>query len=355
MADIEIRLFDPGDIPSYKELLADYELSLDIYYQPEFLALEAQNMAGELEIFTVVQKSSRKVFIYPYIKLPLEGEFAAYSDLTSPYGYAGPYCNDVALFNTAESEFLAHVSTKNIVTEFVRYHFRYNRELKFSQGIENVLNRRLVVIDLTKDWDEIWMKDMSMNNRNYVRKLEKEGFQFEMGLSPEALEDFIGMYYQMMDHVQAPSHFYFPDEYFSQLSESLEGKIELARIVKDGVTYSTVLFFACAGFVHLYLMGRHLDFLKVPATNLLYTKVAEWAKGQGYHSLNIGGGRTGADDDSLFRFKKNFSHNILPFIIGKRIHRADVYQALIDQFQSLHGREKYQEVRHVLQFYRAQG
>jgi lipid II:glycine glycyltransferase (peptidoglycan interpeptide bridge formation enzyme) len=101
-------------------------------------------------------------------------------------------------------------------------------------------------------------------------------------------------------------------------------------------------------------MGRNLDFLKIPSTNLLYTKVAEWAKERGFHSVNIGGGRTNSDDDSLFKFKKNFSQQLRPFYIGKRIHRDDVYRELIERYRTLHGQEKFQEVKHLLQFYRAQ-
>jgi len=352
MNDSEIKIFNQNNLPDYKSLLHKYDLDLDIFYQPEFLKLEARNLGGEYEIFTLTQPRKNQIFIYPYIKLAFEGELSDYIDLASPYGYAGPYCNENSLFSHGENEFIKYAKTQNIITEFIRYHFLYNDELKFSEMIENELNRTLVVIDLSKKWDDIWMKEISMNNRNYVRKLEKEGYLFEINISPSIIEEFIDMYYRTMQQAHADKCYYFKKGYFHQLFEELKGKIQLARITKHNVTYSTVIFFVSGKILHLYLMGRNLDYPKVPATNLLYTKVAKWAKEQGILHFNIGGGRTNSEEDSLFRFKKNFTKQTHPFYIGKRIYQKTIYQQLIKKFIDKHGQEKYQQVKNILQFYR---
>lgn len=352
MNNFEIKIFNQNNLSDYKSLLQKYELDLDIFYQPEFLKLEAQNIGGKFEIFVLTQSKKNRIFIYPFIKLGFEGEFSDYIDLISPYGYAGPYCNVNSLFSHGETEFIKYANTQNVITEFVRYHFLYNDVSKFSETIENELNRTLVVIDLSKSWDDIWMKEMSMNNRNYVRKLEKEGYLFEINISPSIIEGFVDMYYRTMKQANADKYYYFKKGYFHQLFETLKGKIQLGRIIKHNITYSSVIFFVSGKILHLYLMSRNLNYPKVPATNLLYTKVAKWAKEQGILHFNIGGGRTNSEEDSLFRFKKSFSKLTRPFYIGKRIHQKTIYQQLIKKFIAKHGQDKYQKVKHILQFYR---
>jgi len=348
----ETTIFTQSNFSDYKALINKYDLDLDIYYHPEFLKLEAQNMGGEFEIFTSTQSGKNRVFIYPYIKVSFSGDFSSFFDLVSPYGYAGPYCNDNSFFSKGENEFIKYVQTQNVVTEFVRYHFIYNKEQKFSKNIKTELNRTLIVIDLSKTWEDIWMKEMSMNNRNYVRKMEKEGYIFEINHSSQIIEEFIKLYYQTMDYTNADKYYYFNKEYFYQLFRALKGKVKLARIIKDDITYSTVFFFIGGKILHLYLMGRNFGYPKVPATNLLYTRIAEWAKGQGVMLLNIGGGITNSENDPLFKFKKNFSKQTRLFYIGKRIHQKAIYQQIVDKFIAQYGKEKYKKVKHILQFYR---
>lgn len=349
---MNIKVYNKNNFYEYKELLANNELSLDIYYQPEFLDIEAGVRGGEFEIFTLTKTETRQVFIYPYIKVSLTEEYPEYFDITSPYGYAGPYCNDNLFFSQGEDAFVKYIRTQNILTEFVRYHFLYNKEMRFSKKIINELNRSLVVIDLRKDWTSIWMNGMSMNNRNHFRRLEREGYTFEINESTEHLDEFVDVYYQTMKNASADNSFYFEREYFYQLFTSLHGKVKLARVVKDGITYSAVIFFISGNILHYYLMGRNLDYPKVPSSIPLYINIAKWAKEIGVELLNIGGGLTNSPDDMLFKFKKSYSKQIMPFYIGKRIHNPVVYQQLIDTWISDKGVDAFEKVKHILQFYR---
>lgn len=349
---MNIKVYNKNNFYEYKELLANNELSLDIYYQPEFLDIEAGVRGGEFEIFTLTKTETRQVFIYPYIKVSLTEEYPEYFDITSPYGYAGPYCNDNLFFSQGEDAFVKYIRTQNILTEFVRYHFLYNKEMRFSKNITNELNRSLVVIDLRKDWNSIWMNGMSMNNRNHFRRLDREGYTFEISESDEHLDEFIDMYCLTMKNAGAVESFYFDREYYYRLFNNLPGKIKLARVIKDGVTYSTVIFFMCGKLVHYYLMGRNLDYPKVPSSIPLYINIAKWAQENGMELINIGGGLTNSPDDLLFKFKKSYSKKIIPFYIGKRIHDYKIYQKIVDKWINNNGIDAFEEVKHLLQFYR---
>ena len=120
-------IYSAKNISDYNDLVKN--LNLDIYYQGNYLKIEADRINGILEIFCALENNKKNIFIYPYIKLKLKGDFSEYYDLTSPYGYCGPYCNNIIFFKDAEKEFNEYIKKENIVSEFVRYHFIYNKKL----------------------------------------------------------------------------------------------------------------------------------------------------------------------------------------------------------------------------------
>ena len=101
--------------------------TLDIYYQPEFLACDAKMQNGTYEI--AVYTSGSNIWVYPYIVLPIKE--TAYFDISSPYGYAGPVATSNEIQPEAEQLFVDYIRSKqNIATEFVRYHHIYNENKK---------------------------------------------------------------------------------------------------------------------------------------------------------------------------------------------------------------------------------
>lgn len=349
---MKVEIFNKNIVTSYKKLISDFQLDLDIYYQLEFLELEAERVEGEYEIFTVCDYLTRKVFIYPYLKVSIQNEFKDYFDLTSPYGYAGPFCNSSSFFSAGENEFLKYTKKQNIVSEFVRYHFIYNEEKLFAQNIQNEHNRTIVIFDLRLPWEQIWRNNISQNNRNYTNKFNKEGFVLEITGTTEYLDEFISMYNQTMENAGAVESFFFPKGYFYKLFEKLDGKIKLGRIIKNNITYASVLFFVSGGFVHPYLNGRALGYKKMPSSAPLYINIAKWAKENGLQLLNMGGGRTNSPDDSLFMFKKHLSNQFKKFYIGKRIHNSDIYQQIVSKYITVNGIDNYEKIKDKLQFYR---
>ena len=128
--------------------------------------------------------------------------------------------------------------------------------------------------------------------------------------------------------------------------------VVLARVVRNGETFSSALFFVSHGIVTYYLSARNLDHPKVPAGNALLSKTVEWAKNNGYSWFNFGGGHTLGDDDPLFKFKKNFTRNTVPFYIGKRVYDEELYAELARRYVEEKGAEKYAERKNLLHFYR---
>jgi len=324
---------------------------LDIYYTPAFLTCDAHMQGGEYEIFTL--RSEKGVWIYPYILLPIPN--SSWFDVGSPYGYAGPFCTDPDLVEAAEQALIDSFVEREIVTEFVRYHYAFNelKEQQFSHNIINLENRTVIVLDTTQTTDTIWEQEFSGTNRNLVRKLEKEDYTFHFHTFQEADSAiFQAMYAATMQHANASDFYYFDAAFYTQLIVELGDQLKIATVEKDGVVYSTALFFLSGPFVTYYLSARNLDYPKVTASNFLLSRVAFWAAENGFKTVNFGGGLSNDPTDRLYKFKRNFSTKTAPFFIGKRIHSPEKYAQLILQFQQKNGVEHYERVKHILQFYR---
>ena len=347
--EAQLRIYTKDTVSLLEAEIAVFLESLDIYYQPEFLACDAKMQNGEYEI--AVCSQADKIWIYPYILLPIEG--TAYFDISSPYGYAGPVSNSTEIASRAEELFLTYISDKQtVVTEFVRYHYLYNEQNFFQKEITNLLNRRVVLVP-TQNQEDIWMKEFSGTNRNLVRKLEKESFTWSV--SPFIKEDvpaFDEAYRTNMIHSGASDFYFFSQEFYAEMIDRLGEKLLLAKVEKEDEIYSSALFFISGGIVTYYLSARNLNYPKVPGSNLLLSKMAFWAQENGMNILNFGGGLSLDESDYLFKFKSNFGKQIKDFTIGKRIHQPELYKELQNQFIAKKGAPAYEKVKHILQFYR---
>ncbi|WP_291920648.1 GNAT family N-acetyltransferase [Chitinophaga sp.] len=325
------------------------KLNLDIYYQPGFLETDAFLHKGEYEIF--VCQEDNYVFIYPYIRKPL---INGYYDITSPYGYCGPYSNDPLFFQVGERMFIEYTCKQGfLVSEFIRYHPIYNKreQERFKYFTSNFLNRTVVMLSENIEWNKIWNEQFSSTNRNLVRKMKSEGYVFELVDPAPYLTEFMGMYYQNMLNVHATQYYFFSETYFEKLVNKLGEKLVMARVRMNNTTYATSLFFLSGNIVTYFLSARNFNTTQIPATNFILSNMAEWGHLHGYSYFNLGGGLTNSKQDTLFKFKSNFSKDYVPFYIGKRIHNPEVYESLKRDWIDNNGAEKYETVKQVLQFY----
>ncbi|MGZ4055730.1 MAG: hypothetical protein ACXVPU_17300 [Bacteroidia bacterium] len=347
--ETEIQIYNKANGDAFKTWLKEKKLQLDIYYQPEFLQVEATLHHTEYELFIVSNKTS--VFIYPYLKLALTGSFKGYTDVFSPYGYAGPYASDKHIMEEGEQLLINHFRSINVVSEFIRYHFLYNKELKFSSDISNLQNRKVLCLNLQQSWQFIWEKEFSTTNRNLSTKLHKEGYRFEIVEFSGHIDGFTEMYYSTMKNVNANDYYYFPKDFFIGLKNKLGDNLILARVVKDSVCYCYSLFFISGNIITYFLSARNIDFPKVPANNLLLSEIAKWSAEKGFSYLNLGGGLKNSTDDTLFKFKSNFTKSVYDYFIGKRIYKPEVYREITDEWIKLHGEKEFEKVKNILHFY----
>ena len=343
-----VNTYGVHNFKAYKKIFSCWLEQLDIYYDYDYLVCESKLNNSELEIFTILKGDD--VFIYPYFKLKFKQN--SYFDIISPYGYAGPFCTNIEFLRVSENLFLNYIRDSGCITEFIRYHYKTEKNLFFSSHVDNIFNRQIVLIDLKKGFDKIWAEDFTTTNRNVIRKVEKEGYLLHISNTEEDIEEFIDMYDLTMKNVAAENYYFFEKQYFFNLFRRINNKIVLAKVVKDNITYSSALFLKSGDILTYYLSARNLNFTNVPSSNFLLSEIVKYGINNNLSILNLGGGRSVHDQDALLKFKCNFNKNTTPFYIGKRIHSQEQYEMLISKYIQENDLVEFNKRKHILQFYR---
>jgi lipid II:glycine glycyltransferase (peptidoglycan interpeptide bridge formation enzyme) len=305
----------------------------DVFFTPEYYEVFEKNGDGEACCFVFCEDG--KIAIYPYMKVNLYNKGYElkndYYDIEGVYGYNGVIYNsdDTSFRKNFYTHFTNFCKDTNIISEFTRFHTLIKNH-NFSQDFLNIMyNRKTVYLYLRKDYDDIWNNSYSSENRNMIRKAQKNN----INIIP--LEDtglFFKLYQDTMLSVKAEEYYYFNLEFFSNLKELLSSQlIILGAFYEDKLIASTLTLYDGA-YSHYYLSAKDSKFSKYAPGNLMLNENVNILKEKNVELFNFGGGHTTYEDDSLLKFKKNFSKDINDFFIGSRIINDEVYKEVIKQW-----------------------
>ena len=253
-------------------------------------------------------------------------------DATSVYGYPGPlYKNLSSDFDVAQfsKELLEFFRERNIVTVFSRLNPFMKQQHVVLQGLGELEKKRVIVgIDLKKD--------VSQQRTEFRRRLKgqlnmaRRHCSVKVADNDTEYQEFLNIYYETMERLNARPMYYFNDQYFKTLakSDSFETQTLLAIHNDTGQTIGASMFIYKDSVVHYHLSGSKAEFKNLMPTKLLIDEMRIRATHMGLKYLNLGGGLSG-DNDSLFQFKLSYSKNLLEFFVWKLIVKPDVYHYLV--------------------------
>ena len=309
----------------------------DIYFTRQYYCMGQKVQGGNGKLF-VYEDENGNIGLYPFIKREVicpENE-KKYYDIETAYGYGGPIIKEEKpqFVRAFESAFLQYCQKESIIAEFVRFHPLLKNEHVFIDDIQAVHNRSTVWLDLDTDIENIWMNDISAQNRNTIRKGTKNGLRV---VEQHDYSKFMELYIDTMRNVGADKFYYFEESYFDEMENSKE--YILLEVKYESRTIAAAVFMGYGNYFHYHLAGSDKNFLKLAPNNVLLWEAIKYAKEHGYKKMHFGGGLTDSLDDSLFRFKQRFSSTYADFYIGKRIHNKEVYDSLIRSWEEKHGRK----------------
>lgn len=308
----------------------------DIYFTSQYHLLEKIGIHADAQMF--VYEEDEKTGIYSFIKRPIRCmEYKEnYFDIETVYGYGGPLINteENGFKERFESAFLEYCKREKIVAEFIRFHPLIRNEKIFEKNIDVIHNRKTVFLDLCPDIEDIWMQQISTQNRNTIRKCIKNNLTVEVS---DDYDSFRSIYNETMKKVNAGDFYLFSQEYFDLIKRG--GFCVLLCVKSDGNIIAAAIFMGYGEYFHYHLSGSKREYLRLAPNNILLWEAIKYAKTHGYKKMHLGGGLVDSIDDNLFKFKSHFSKKHADFYIGKRVHNKEVYSALIQDWEKKNGRK----------------
>ena len=260
-------------------------------------------------------------------------------DIVTPYGYGGPIiteCNDKEkLLAQFEKNFTEYCTENNIVSEFIRFHPIFENALDF-KGIYDVVYSRHTVGTNLKDYDDPVQAEFSKSLRREIRKAEKNGVTVRTILKPKDLSAFKKLYEETMDRNEADAYYYFPDSYYEYIIKNLGKSVLEIQLIYENEIIASEMYFIEGDLMHAHLLGSSQKMLDLDAGVLLEATAARWGHEHGYRYIHHGGGRTSAEDDSLYTYKKKYGKNTeFDFYVGKKIWDREKYDELVAKREGL--------------------
>lgn len=319
------------NIEKYRQTLEALECGSP-YYLFELINAVIDNKNDKLNCF-VFKEGTSDLVIMPFIlrKINIENAPDEVFDVSSPWGYNGPYIKNgidkELLFEFWKAVDAWYLENK-IVSEFVRFGFDMNQS-NFSGTVVHTLFN--VKGDVT-NWETFW-GNLKPNTRNQFRKAGKIGLKFEMHFNQievQKIEDFYKVYIGTMDRRSAVDSFYHDLEYFINICDNNSGKCAIGLTYLDDMPISTEFFLISDDTIFSFLGGTDSNHFKARPNEFLKINAIEWGKENGLKYYMIGGGLSNSKEDNLYLYKKKYFPNDpdIDFYTGRKIVNQELYKEL---------------------------
>lgn len=238
-------------------------------------------------------------------------------DATSPYGYAGVYAHEslsIEELTSAVGAARRVLQDLGVVSVFVRQTPLFRDPFPESPGRPVVSTHTTVAVPVA-DPLAAWT-GMAGKCRTAIRKAESRGVAVQFG--PASAQDlasgspFRDLYSTTMRRRAASGHYYFSDQYFADLAQTLGDRLLLGLAsTPDGEVVAASLFIRHGATLHYHLSGTSASGAPAGSMNALLWAAMQWAGDTGVQRLHLGGGVT--EGDSLLGFKKSFGGELLNY------------------------------------------
>jgi len=336
MADYEI--LTTSDTEKWNQYLSKLPIEQqDVYFTPEYYKLYESN--GDGTAYCFVFKDHNDLAMYPFLinrindlGYDLDDE---YYDIQGAYGYNGVITTsqNKEFISKFYNAFRSFVKDKKIICEFTRFHPLLNNVDISKNYLSTKFDRYTIALKLNVPYEEIFTDYYSGNNRNMLRKANKSKVIVDIGNTTEYYKNFFNIYYETMDKVNADKEYYFSEQYFNSFNILLSDN-SFVIMLYDGLKYiAGGLFMQYGIYTHYHLSGRSSLCSINYATNLIIDTAIKYSQQKKISFIHLGGGRTNNMNDSLLKFKQNFSPVKYKFYIGKAIHNINIYNSIISQWK----------------------
>lgn len=281
----------------------------------------------------IVAEIDGVIFAYPFFLKPIDSYDLdqTYYDIQTAYGYGGIITNQPGIQDSVVDKFNREVNSwlldNNVVAEFIREHpllFQCRRDAGYVRVRQNVY------IEPTADYI---LPDRKAR-QNISKTLHNNDISVFIDDDLVHLDEFIRLYNLNTSRLNMNKYYYFTDEYFSKIRLLLINNTKLIHILHKDKIINSVIFLHHGNKGTLHLAGSDHEYQALRTNDLMYYSAINLSYNMGLDILNIGGGTSTNEDDSLFNFKKKFSNVHRDVMVGKKIINQPVYNNLVEQWKS---------------------
>ena len=317
----------------FESLPADQQ---DVFYSPGFARLFQDTLNREDEVLCAAMDTEDGALLYPFVRRNLgrltgSPRFSGLFDMTSLYGRGGIVGSPAALQAApAFHDGLAAYCRENaVVCSFDRFHPVLANEAYAPPATKIMEVGGFVVVDLRPGMEAV-ENGFKYSVRKDLRKAERNGVTCFAEPSIAHLEDFLEIYYQTMSRNEASQFYYFPEEFFVALGESLAGQFHFFYAVSEGSIVSCELVLHHGKYCHSFLGGTKRESLPLCANPLLKREILSFCRRLGCEYFLLGGGH--APDDGIFNYKKAYApEGVVRSHIGGTRWDPETYERLKDE------------------------
>lgn len=304
-------------------------LQYDFYHTQSYHLLEK-----EMEAVLFVYKFDDNFIAIPLVIRSIPD--SDFKDCTSVYGYCGPISN--IKFNDLHPEAIKHFNKglnaffmeRKIISSFSRLHPIFPFQERIFQDFGEVIPlNKTVAINLNQPAKTQW-SNYRKSTRAHIRKALEAGITVRRTSDSGDLDKFIDIYYENMQRVKADSRYYFSRDYFRNFMNVSDFMSVLLVAEKEGEIIAGVIVTICNGIMQYHISGTQNEMLKFSPMKLLFDRARVYANEMGCNYCHLGGGY-GNENDSLFKFKTNFSKDFFEFKVWRKIINTEAYNELVER------------------------
>lgn len=304
----------------------------EIFAHPSWVEL---NAGPEDRALCIAGEQNGSYVLYPFLLRPLrqlqycDPRWRDFCDITTPYGYGGPFRWGAPWPRSAAAEFwttLEQWAARNrVISEVIRFSLFPESMVEYN-GEQRVL-RDNIVRALGSD-DEMW-RDCEHKVRKNVTRARASGVRVWTDDSSCHLDQFLSLYVATMDRRHAATSYYFPRSYFDTMHASLRGHFLYFYASIGDAVISTELVLVSATRIYSFLGGTNPLWYHVRPNDLLKMEIMRWGHSAGKTAFVLGGGFS--REDGIYRYKLSFApHGRVPFFLGTHVFDAEAYRQLTE-------------------------
>jgi hypothetical protein len=335
------RVISASEHRQWRDALADFS-RVDVCQLPEYHQAYSLRFKAAQPLMWCYQDLGESL-CYPFLLSPviLHGADGSeldtgYMDISGIYGYSGPVASsaDEPFLSAAWRSFDEWALQQRVVSEFIRFS-AYVGNKDWAHPATSVEYNRPVAIALLPGDAGTFMAQLNSKTRNMIRKASKSDLVArEVGVS-EALGDFRDLYQQTMGRNQATDFFMYDDAYYQHLLSLPEGELMLFAAYQDNTMVAAAMGLVHDDMAFYHLGASTLEASRLGAGNLVLYAMAAGLIERGVGYFSVGGGRTTAADDPLYRFKKSNATSVAEFHIGTRIIQQEAYDSIVKSWETM--------------------